>query len=186
MKNPAFVFLLLVLVTGCQSAEDLPPPPPEDIRFKTNDPSRLYFNNIRSTAYEVVEFQERYTKQYTLTQWPDTASTPFLVLHIVDYWLHDQAYVDLSWRGLSQEIDLPWKLLVNSNSQQDTLLLNSKRWGDQYEFAKGLNQGLLKNGTQFYLIGMDGEKREIMANEETKRLFRLSWKDYQGLTDQNK
>ena len=182
MKNLAFVLLLIILLIGCQSTEDLPPPPPDDIRFKTSSPSRLYFNNIRSTAYAVVEFQERFTKKYTLTRWPDTAATPFLVLNIIDYWLYDQAYIDLSWRGLAQDVDLPWKLLINSGTEQDSLILNNKHWGDQYEFAKDLNQALLGSNTQITLVGTGGEKYEIMANEETKRLFRLSWKDYERLT----
>lgn len=183
MKIPAFVLLLLGLLAACQPAEDLPPAPPTDQRFTTSDPSRLYFNNIRSTAYRVTEFSKRYTKQYTLAQWPDTSSAPFLVLSIIDYWLHDQAYVDLEWRGLDQSVELPWTILLQNGTTQDSLTLTSKRWGEQYEFANQLNQALLKTATQLQLLQTDSQTVNIMVNEEEKRLFRLSWKDYTGLVD---
>lgn len=186
MKIPAFALSLAGLLTSCQSAEDLPPAPPTDIRFETSAPARLYFNNIRSTSYEVEEFPERYSKQYTLKQWPDTAATPYLVLSIVDYWLHDHAYVDLEWHGTSAEIALPWTLCISSETRQDTITLGTRHWGEQYEFAQAINQALLQNNTDLTLLGHGNNPQAIMTNDEIKRLFRLSWKDYSSLTDKNK
>lgn len=183
MKIPAFALLLLFLLSSCQSADELPPAPPADKRFQTSDPSRLYFNNIRSSAYRILDYSDRYTKVYTMANWPDTAATAFLVPSIVDFWLYDQAYIDLEWRAASQPINLPWQLIVEQEKQQDTLLLNSKHWSDQYEFADKLNQILLQRTTKLSILLEDGSQLPIMSTSEVQRLFRLTWKDYSSLTD---
>ena len=186
MKFPAFAFGCTLLVFGCQPAEDLPPAPPADLRFQTSDPARLYFNNIRSSTYSIQEFPERYTKSYILKSWPDTAASPFLIPTLVDYWLYDQAYIDLNWRSLPTSVDLPWTLICSSETTTDTLVLNSKRWGAQYDFAQQLHTAITQSNHRFELLLTDSTKLSILEDSETRRLFRLSWRDYQALTDKNK
>ncbi len=186
MKFLAVTFVCLLLLLGCESSENLPPPPPVDTRFQTSDPARLYFNNIRSTNYTIQEYTQRYTKNYTLNSWPDTAATPFLIPTIIDYWLYDQAYLDLNWQGLPNSLDLPWKLLSIGKTTTDTIVMEGKRWDQQYDFAKALHAAIVQSNQQLALLLSDTIQLPVMADSEVRRLFRLTWRDQQALADKNK
>ena len=186
MKFLAVPFVCMLLLLGCESSENLPPAPPTDARFQTSDPARLYFNNIRSSSYDIQEHPKRYSKSFTLSSWPDTAATPFIVPTIVDYWLYDQAYLELNWQSLPVSIELPWKLLCTSDSVTDTLTLDSKRWDQQYEFAKAIHTAILEPNWQFALLVSDSIRLPVMEDSEVRKFFRLTWRDHQALADKKK
>lgn len=186
MKIPAFTLLLALLFTGCQSAEDLPPAPPLDKRFHTSSPSRLYFNNIRSTSYKLTELPKQYINTYQLATWPDTTANPYLAATIIDNWLHDQAYIKVEWRSIAQQVSPPWQLHVQWNDQNDTLTLESDRWPDHYELVQDLYPLLAKNNASFQLLLSDRSSLTVLEDASVRRLFRTTWQDYSKLTDRDK
>ncbi|MEL7422548.1 MAG: hypothetical protein AAFN81_06135 [Bacteroidota bacterium] len=188
MKFLAVTFVCMLLLLGCESQENLPPAPPLDTRFQTTDPSRLYFNNIRSSNYNTQDFPQRYSKSYTLNNWPDTASTPFLVPTIIDYWLYDQAYLELNWQSLPANIslELPWTLVCTSETKTDTVLMEGKRWDQQFEFAAAIHAAILEPKQELALLLSDSIRVPVMQDSEVRRLFRLTWRDHQALADKNK
>jgi hypothetical protein len=182
MKFSSILFqLLLLLFLSCQPVTTTQVPP-ADTRFRTTPPSKLYFNNIRSTAYTVTTHEATQTNQYQLRTWPDTAAAPFLVPVIVDNWLYDQAYLQLKWVALEEEPNLPYRIRAFSKTTEAYFTLEDHTWGQQYDFAQQLFKALL-NGQELQLIKSDSLQMPLFGDDKTRSLFRITLQDYKNLTN---
>jgi hypothetical protein len=182
MKFSSILFqLALVLLFSCQPAAT-PPGPPMDARFRTTPPSKLYFNNIRSTAYTVTTHEATQTNHYQLREWPDNTDAPFLLPVIIDNWLYDQAYLQLRWVALPEEPTLPVRIKAFTKTTEVYFTLEDWTWGQQHDFAQQLYDALL-NGQGLALIKSDSTQIPLFGEDTTRRLFRITLQDYRKLTE---
>lgn len=186
MKFHSFSVLsiLFLLVAACSPTGSPTEAPAVDRRFRTSVPSQLYFKNIRSTSYQLEEDERTQTNHYTLRNVPDTARTPFLVATIIENWLHDQAYLSLSWRALPHEVDLPITFVqLSAAGEVDTLMQwHDQRWGSQYEIA-GLVHEKLQLSQQITIQGINGQITPVFKDGDAQRAFQITYVDFLNLTD---
>lgn len=182
MKFSSILFqLVLVLLFSCQPVAKTPAPP-ADARFRTTPPSKLYFNNIRSTAYTMTSDEATQTNHYQLRKWPDTGSTPFLLPVIIDNWLYDQAYLQLNWIAIEEQPTPPFRIRAFNSSNEQYFSIEDWTWKGQYDLGQQLYYALLK-GQQLQLIKSDSSLVPLFGDDETKSLFRITFQDYQKLTE---
>lgn len=182
MKFSSILFqLVFILLFSCQPVAKTPAPP-ADVRFRTTPPSKLYFNNIRSTAYTMTTDEASQTNHYQLRKWPTTGTTPYLLPAIVDNWLHDQAYLQLNWIALEKQPTPPFRIRALTNSNEQYFSIENWTWESQHDLGQQLYAALLK-GQQLQLIISDSMQIPLFTDEETRSLFRITLQDYQKLTE---
>lgn len=182
MKFSSLLFpLVFILLFSCQPVAKTPAPP-ADVRFRTTPPSKLYFNNIRSTAYTMTSDEVTQAHQYQLRKWPDTGTTPFLLPVIVDNWLHDQAYLQLNWIPTNEQPTLPFRIRAFSHSAEQYFSIEDWTWKSQHDLGQQMYLALLK-GQQLQLVKADSTQVLLFGDDETKSLFRTTLQDYQNLTE---
>ncbi|MEL6926847.1 MAG: hypothetical protein AAFO94_22595, partial [Bacteroidota bacterium] len=89
------VLILLWFLGGLLSCE-VPSAQKEftgDKQFRTTDPSRLYFSNMRSGSYFNRRKPNTKVDLYTLRKFSREKERPILYPIIVNNWLQDEAYV---------------------------------------------------------------------------------------------
>ncbi len=151
--------------------------------FKTSDPSRLYFKNIRSASYRLTR-QPGGPDLYTLRTYPGKPEDRFLTVSIADNWRKDEAYI-MIFREKSDEVadvfTVKWTLPDTAGYftwEQGTL-------EQQYNFAVQVYNKLLSsafmeialaNGNYVPLFGTAAERTALMT----------TMRDYFRLTDVSK
>ena len=182
MKFSSILFLLLfLLLFSCQPAFKAPAPP-ADTRFHTTPPSKIYFNNIRSTSYTITTDEATQTNQYQLRKWPDTSTTPFLLPVIIDNWLYDQAYLQLKWVALEEEPKPPFRVRAYTQTTEQYFSVEDWTWSGQHDFGQQL-YGALLSGQKLQLIKADSSQIPLFEDDALRSLFRITLQDYQKLTE---
>lgn len=176
--------LVFLLLFSCQPVAKSPAPP-ADARFRTTPPSKLYFNNIRSTAYTMTTDEATQTNHYQLRNWPDTAVNPFLLPMIIDNWLYDQAYLQLKWIALDEEPTPPFRIRAYTNTTEQYFSVEDWTWSGQHDFGQQLYSALL-SGLKLQLIKSDSSQIPLFGDDKTRSLFRITIQDYNKFTEKNK
>jgi len=150
--------------------------------YRTTDPSRLYFNNIRSNSY----YRQRKTNTkidiYKYRKLKISRKEPLIQAKIVNNWLQDEAYIFIDKNdyvgGFSDTLTVQWQ--ADSTSGYHYLALANKK--NQYDFAQAIYESIearhslsvktLKNGFV-----------PVFDNREERVNFRTTLNDYYKLTE---
>lgn len=93
MKIPLLLLLFLIFF-ACETPPTDASRQPDEI-FRTTDPSRLYFKNMRAYYYQEDTKPGTKMDTYTLKKFNSADSRPILTPIIVNNWLQDEAYLFL-------------------------------------------------------------------------------------------
>ncbi|MEO1517791.1 MAG: hypothetical protein AAFV95_22410 [Bacteroidota bacterium] len=149
--------------------------------FRTTDPSRLYFRNIRSTHY----YHERDVATdmdiYRLRRYSRTSKRPIVMPVIVNNWLQDEAYMLVEPNGYKGLAD-PLHIQVEKDTSIQPLVLSNPTKKGQYEFAAQL-YSLLKDKESLEVKTEEGDFISIFNNMDDKNNFLTVMKDYYRLTE---
>ena len=182
MKCLFSFFVCLLFISACTSPE----PQKEftgDRQFRTTDPSRLYFNNIRSTDYYRNRKPGTRIDLYRHRKLSFKDDRPVLHPVIVNNWMKDEAYIFIeknAYRnGWSDTLTVRW-------SQGDTLSgtyeLPLGTRPAMYEFA-GKIYGAMKDKQQLQVKDKFGNFTPILSDGTDRSAFQMVMRDYYKLTE---
>ncbi len=171
----------LLLLTACAEGPGRQEGGP-DPRFRTTSPSRLYFRNLRSSAYTQSRESGTDIDLYRLRQWSDLQPSPLIIPVIADNWLQDEAFLRLQFARsaspLSDTLRVIWTSPIDSGRHQ----LNGRSALAQLEFGRLLATSL-QAGHQLRLEGPRGEKLPVLDRPTERKLFLQTMRDYLGLIE---
>ena len=179
-KKGLILFLLAFLAFQCQVPEaqkDFT----GDSQFRTTDPSRLYFKNMRASHYYNRRKPNTKIDLYTLRKFSNDHKRPILYPVIVNNWLQDEAYVFIEknkYAEFTDTLDIMWK--TDTLSEGFQLALFNK--ANQYEFAGRLYEKLLNN-EELHLKNKNGKWVPIFQNRADRLHFLSTMRDYYRLTE---
>jgi len=181
MKNTLILSIaLLSIFWACQQPEAQKEFTGER-QFRTTEPSRLYFNNIRSSNY-YQEQQTNRTDVYRFRKFSNTANPPLLSPVIVNNWLEDEAYILFEKNefdpGFSDTLTVKW----TSSSDSGFYHLPLPNWENQYQFAGQLYESLQKN----HELSIKTSAKKfipLLENKSNQQHFRTVINDYYRLTE---
>lgn len=155
--------------------------PSVDKRFRTTPPSRIYFKNIRSTAYEWNQDPKTRTDFYLLRKIAGTSPRPALYPVIADIWMEDQAHLLLK-SGRQDALSTPVIVHWQSATESGTYRLDSLTTEQQYQFGLDLYKAI--RGAKVLEISFPGKDRiPLFANPNERSYFMTSMQDYLRLTE---
>lgn len=139
----------------------------------TTDERRLYFHNVRSIRYQILEVGK---DRMQLCRHKDfVKQQPAFFPVIANNWMHDEAYII---HELHDSLtDMSPRLLIRSGNTSDTFDLNRRNYLYQLELARRLYQVLQAEDTQLKLC-FDDSCQVFLLNESLKKTFRLVYRDY--------
>jgi hypothetical protein len=182
MKYLGIIFLILLLFTSCTS----PKPQKEfisDRQFRTTDPSRLYFNNIRSTHYYRKKNQHSNSDLYRNRKLSFNNQRPIIHPLIVNNWMSDEAYIFIEKNeyigGWSDTLTIRW--LENDNIGGEYLLPIPSR-PEMYAFA-GKIYAAMKEGKTLEAKNAKGIFVPLLENQQDRAAFQTTLRDYYRLTE---
>ena len=156
-----------------------------DKQFRTTDPSRIRFHNVRSVYY----YRERakHTKMdiYKLRKFEMTKKRPVLIPVIINNWMKDEAYLFFEnnlYPYFTDTITIKYQQQTDSTTAEGfyTLPLRNKKF--QYEFGGHLFESLTR-GDKLFLKNSQKEFVPIYDDPKDKAAFITTIKDYYRLTE---
>jgi len=180
MKKGLTFFLLGLAIWSCEipQAQKVYT---SDRQFRTTDPSRLYFKNIRSMDYYNRRKPNTKIDLYTFRKFSQDTTRPILYPMIVNNWLQDEAYIFIEkngYSGFSDSLIISWK--TETEDGQFAIGLFNKPM--QYEFTGELYERLLNNEILF-LKNKTGSLVPVFHNRADRLYFMTTMRDYYRLTE---
>lgn len=181
MKN-IFLGILVLLFFACQHQE------PQKVfegekQFRVLEPSRIYFNNIRSSSYYKRRQPKTNIDIYTHRKFSKTRNKPLIRPIIVHEWMKDEASIFIEkndYPHFRDDFDIAWE-----NAQDSTagiLQLKRRSRQKQYEFAGALYEKILAK-CEFYITNTKGERIPLWSDRKDKSAFVATMRDYYKLTE---
>lgn len=183
MKIKIFAILLVVLFAlNCDHTGYQPSTEKKDSRFHTTAPSRLYFNNIRSTSYEKDVIKNSRMDTYQLRQFSKANNHPILYPKIVQNWLEDEAYIFLAFNDYTGGYSDTLTIKIGDEKNENLLFFNQPTPIAQYEWAEQIHDALKKNMPLFV---RDSSRHfvPILKTGNDASSFLVTMKDYYKLTE---
>ena len=179
IKNAPFIIIFLLIV-GCEGPEAQKAFTGEQ-QFRTTDPSRLYFNNVRSSYYYNRRKPNTKIDLYTLRRFARDRNRPILYPVIVNNWMQDEAYIFIEkndYEAFGDTLIIEWK----SDSLQGELALALFNKKNQFEFAGKLYEALTEQH-ELKLKKPNGGLVPIFENQLDRSNFITTMRDYYRLTE---
>lgn len=185
MQYTWLILSLLCICYGCVNptpSSDTNTPPDTQRMFRTTDPSRIYFRNIRIINYQSTTQPGTRIDLYRWKRWPQQTEYPEIIPVIVDNWMQDQAFIRLEVNPAAPPPYEPLTIFWQHNSEDqpsigDTLQLVSSRWEDQYTFATQIYDHLLANDL-LTIQGNDSRYYPLFHDYESRNAFLITLRDY--------
>jgi hypothetical protein len=184
MKKMWFVVMVLLVFVNCET------PKPQkvftgDKQFRTTDPSRLRFLNVRAAYYYRERPQHTKLDIYKLRKFSNGKNKPVIAPVIVNNWMKDEAYLFFEnnlYPYFRDTITIKWIEKNDSitNSGFHELTLKTKK--NQYEFGGKLYESIQK-GHDLFLKNTKNELVPIYNNGEERSAFTMTIRDYYRLTE---
>jgi len=151
-------------------------------QFRTTEPSRIYFNNVRSSSYYSQRQAGTRIDTYRLRKLANATDRPLLTPLIVNNWMEDEAYIFIRKnefeQGFSDTLTVKW--LSQADSGYYYLPLANKE--NQYQFAGQLYESLQQKH-RLYVKNEAQEFVPLFDDYNDKQQFRTVLKDYYRLTE---
>jgi hypothetical protein len=155
-----------------------------DKQFRTTDPSRIYFKNMRQVYYYLENRKGSKVNIFWLRKYTKTKVRPIIYPKIVNDWLEDEAYIFIE-NGFYPYFQEDSLQLMWSNTEQDTsgiLTLEVRSKKNQYEFAGKLYERLVE-GDDFRMVNNQLDTVAIFEDRDDRIHFVTTMKDYYRLTE---
>lgn len=182
MKFLGIIFPILLLFTACASPE----PQKEftgDHQFRTTDPSRLYFNNIRSTHYYRTKYKPANSDLYRNRKLSFDNKRPIIHPVIVNNWMSDEAYIFIEkneyTKGWSDTLTVRWS---ENDSIGGEYLLTVPSRPNMYAFA-GKLYAAMKEGKTLEAKDAKGNFAPVLEIQQDRSAFQTTIRDYYRLTE---
>lgn len=182
MRYIQIIFSISLLFAACSSPE----PQKEfvgDRQFRTTDPSRLYFNNIRSTHYYRSKYKPANADLYRNRKLSFDNKRPIIHPVIVNNWMSDEAYIFIEKNeytgGWSDTLTIRWSV---EDSIGGEYLLPIPSRPEMYELS-GKLYAAMKEGQKLEVKDAKGEFIPILENQQDRSAFQTTVRDYYRLTE---
>ena len=179
MKKVALYLYLLLIYCACDAPASKAPFA-GDPQFRTTDPSRLYFRNIRSASY----FHERRPNKmdvYRLRQFSNTKQRPIIYPVIINNWLEDEAYVFVEPNHFTNFHDtLTIQAKSDTGQTEYALLVPNKKM--QFDFAQQIYYNI-KAGDELSIKVKNGTFIPIFSEKEDRQHYMTTLRDYYRLIE---
>jgi hypothetical protein len=176
MLRVTFVFSFLLLTQSC-NLDKSTQVNSDQIKFKTNDASELFFKNVRVLYYDLEENKDAKLNIYRKKDRERNDSIIHINLALTHNWQTDQAFLILEESSELNKIDkwtVTWK---NSTGNSGSMIYNRGRIDEQTLFAVNLYNLLLDD----YDIAING--KPILTSKEQREAFRITVFDFLRLTE---
>jgi len=182
MRYIQIIFSISLLFGACNSPEPQKKYTGEKL-FRTTDPSRLYFNNIRSTAYYRKKSPHSETDMYRNRKLSFNNQRPIIHPIIVNNWMSDEAYIFIEKNeylgGWSDTLTIRWSI---EDSIGGKYLLPIPSRPEMYELA-GKLYAAMKEGQLLEVKDAEGEFVPLLENQQDRSAFQTTMRDYYRLTE---
>jgi hypothetical protein len=181
MRFHYLFFPLLFLLTSCGGP--VTKPSDNDRPFRTTAPSRLYFKNIRSTAYATIDNKQEGMDWYRFRKLPTEADAFTFIPVIVDHWLQDEAYIMFQFLGNeNQSFAEPLTIQWQDDNNEGEFDFAQRDQAGQFEFARNLYTQLQQKN-KLAILGKEGEPIPILENYKDRTYLLTILSDYFRLTE---
>ncbi len=175
MKKNIFLFVYVLFCFGCEQ-NSTPKAFSGTPKYKTTDPARLYFNNIRSIAYYRTRKLHSEIDIYQLKKKAQTVARPIIHPMIVDNWLDNEAYLFLEKNDFRQFFN-PLTIKIEQDTSSTIVAINVFNKGKQYDFAAKIYAALKARQT-ITVKNKEGQFIPILENYQDKSNFMITMTDY--------
>lgn len=156
---------------------------PDEVTFKTDEASKLFFKNVRKNYYDLEELPEAKLEVYRFKKRLLSEEKPLLDIALVNNWRYDEAYILIepnAAAGVLNDLYLRW---TNDQTQeQGELRFEGGNKKAHLLFAGKVYDLLLRN------CRLELNKQEqwlpILTDQKEKEAFRITMFDYYRLTNQ--
>lgn len=174
-------FILIISWCGCERVAEEQQFSGDPL-YRTTDPSRLYFNNIRSNVYYRERKPNTKIDIYKHRKLKVNRKEPLIQPKIVNNWLQDEAYIFIDKNnylgGFTDTLTVEWR--SDSTSGYHYLALANKK--NQYDFARAIYESIEKRHRMRVKTLKDGMMP--VFDDRTERVnFRTTLNDYYKLTE---
>ena len=175
MKINIFLVTYILFCFGCQQ-NGTPIAFSGNPKYKTTDPARLYFNNIRSIAYYKTRKPHSKIDIYQLKKKAQTADRPIIHPMIVDNWLDNEAYLFLEKNDFPRFFD-PLTIKTVQDTTMASFEIDVFNKGNQYDFAANIYEALKARQT-LMVKDKEGQFIPILEHYQDKSNFMITMTDY--------
>lgn len=154
---------------------------PDQIKFTTTDDAELFFKNVRRQAYDEQEMPAAKLQVYRHEDRREQDDLPFLTPALVVNWRFDEAYLLLEPNEKipnDKPLVIEWKDTLQNTSGRYRFEFGNKE--EHLRFAGDLYGSILDGHRLYYLS--DSLALPFLADEEDRKVFRVSLFDYYRLT----
>lgn len=151
----------------------------ENLVYKSNDASKLFFRNVRASYYDKQTLPEAKIDVYRMKNRNSTEDYPVLNLALVNNWLQDEAYIIIepnSFYSVGDTIRVTWDDQKLGEQKADFVYGNKN---NHTRFADKIYQNLLD--MQSMKIHADGESWPLFSRNEDREIFRKTMIDFYRL-----
>jgi len=177
-------FQLAILVIGLVLACSSPAPEPVsegDPAFRTTDPSRLFFQNVRSASYYLERPKGTALELYRHRRFSQTAKRPLLIPIIVQAWVKHEAYLFIRPNDFPQ-IHQPLTVRWQYQDESAEISMTEGTRSDQFQFANDLYASV-RAGHNLELLKQDSSYTPILTSRAERSAFLATVRDYYRLTE---
>ncbi len=151
-------------------------------QFRTTDPSRLYFKNMRSAYYFRSRRPNSKKDIYKLKKSSKDIDRPLLEPTIINDWMNDMAFVFMEknkYKYFPDDDDL--NILWQHADSTGNFVWKSLTKEAQFEFAGAIYDGLLK-GYNMSMISAKGDTIPFLDVHQDRKHFAVVMRDFYKLT----
>ena len=156
-----------------------------DKQFRTTDPSRLRFHNVRSVYYYRERAKNTKMDIYQLRKFEISKDRPLLIPLIINNWMQDEAYLFFEnnlYPHFTDTINIKYQQISDSTSIEGEYALTLRNKKNQYEFGGKLFESL-QRGDDLFMKNSKGEYVPIFDYSKDRSAFITTIKDYYRLTE---
>ena len=175
------VYLCFIGLFAC----DTPKPQKEYTgkrEFRTTDPSRLYFKNMRSVYYFRSRRPNSKKDIYKLKKASKDTDRPLLYPLIINDWMNDMAFIFVEKNGYPNFPNDDLNVLWQHADSTGNFIWKSLTKEAQYEFTGNIYEGLLK-GYDMSIISEKGDTIPFLEKHRDKKHFVMVMRDFYKLTE---
>lgn len=181
LKNTNFWFLA-TMIFSISCGQGPPESLPEiDPKFRTTPPSRIYFKNIRSTAYQWEQDPNSRTGYYLLRKIGKQTNKPALYPVIADIWMEDQAQLILK-SGRYDTIPTPVRIFWEGKNDSGVYPLDTLDASSMYNLSLQVYEAI-RSGHKLEISFAGTPKMPLFNYSSDKSNFSISMQDYLRLTE---
>jgi len=150
--------------------------------FRTTDPSRLYFKNMRSAYYFRSRRPNSKKDIYVLKKNSKDSDRPVVYPLIINDWMNDMAFIFIEKNKYKYFPEGNLNILWQDADSTGNFVWKSPTKEAQFEFAKAIYQGLLK-GYDMSMVSEKGDTIPFLEVHQDRRNFVVAMGDFYKLVE---